>query len=103
VPDSLWRVTGKREFLRVLGRTEAEALTFPGQFHQRIEHLVALAERGVTALSAAERQKALAAVLQEWGAYPHDPGKDAQERTWREEAAICARSAPMEHSRDCVA
>lgn len=87
VPDSLKGITGKREFLKVLGRTEAEALTFYGPFHQRIEHMIALAERGVTTLSEAERQKALAAMLQEWGADPHGPGKDDQERTWREEAA----------------
>lgn len=87
VPDSLRRITGKREFLKVLGRTEAEALTFYGQFHQRIEHMVALAARGVTTLSPVEQQKALAAMLQEWGADPHGPGRDDQERTWREEAA----------------
>jgi hypothetical protein len=98
VPDSLKRVTGKREFLKVLGRTEAEALTFYGPFHQRIEHMVALAERGVTTLSPAEQQKALAAMLQEWGADPHGPGRDHQERTWREEAAE-AIVAPFQDDR----
>lgn len=87
VPDSLRGITSKREFLKVLGRTEAEAVTSYGNFHQRIEHMVALAERGVTTLSPAERQKALAAMLQEWGADHHSPGKDDSERTWREEAA----------------
>ena len=87
VPDSLKGVTGKRGFLKVSGRTETEVLTFCGPVHQRIEHMVALAERGVTTLSDAERQNALAAMLQERGADPLSPGKDNQERTWREEAA----------------
>jgi integrase len=87
VPRALHGPTGKREFIKVLGRTEAEAIAAYGTFHREIEHMAALARLGVEGLSPTQQRDRMAALLRAWGADPHGPGKDASERTWREVAA----------------
>lgn len=87
VPEKLLGMIQKTEFVKTIGRCEAEALVAYGAYHQRIEHLIALGQNGVTGLSPREQQDRLRALLLEWDAEPHGPGRDDNERTWREEAA----------------
>jgi len=87
VPKSLAGLVDKSEFIAVLGRTQVEAVVQYGQYHERVEHMVSLAKNGVTGFSPIEQQKRLAALLREWGADPHGPGRDLNELTWRDEAA----------------
>lgn len=87
VPKALAGLVKKREFLKVLGKTQSEAVMHYGREHERIEHIVSLAKYGVTGLSPLEQSKRLAALLESWDADPHGPGRDDNERTWRGEAA----------------
>ena len=87
VPKVLETVVPRREFIKVLGKTLSDAMMHYGTEHARIEHLIALAENGVTGLSPAEQALRLTAMLENWGADPHSSGQDENERTWREEAA----------------
>lgn len=87
VPRVLEGLVKKREFLKVLGKTQGEAVMHYGREHERIEHMVSLAKHGVTGLSPLEQSTRLAALLESWGADPHSYGRDDNERTWREEAA----------------
>ena len=87
VPKSLEKLVTKREFLKVLGKTQSEAVMRYGAEHEKIEHLVSLAKFGVTGLSPMEQSKKLAALLESWDADPHSAGRDDNERTWRGEAA----------------
>lgn len=87
VPKSLEKLVAKREFLKVLGKTQSEAVMRYGAEHEKIEHLVSLAKFGVTGLSPMEQSKKLAALLESWDADPHSAGRDDNERTWRGEAA----------------
>ena len=84
VPKVLSGIVSKREFLKVLGKSQAEAVMFYGREHERIEHLVSLAKQGVTGLSQSEQQSRLEALLIEWEADPASSGRDDNERTWRE-------------------
>lgn len=87
VPVALKELYRDAHFIRTLGHTEAEALANYGTYHQRVEHIIALARGGVTGLSPREQQDRLKALLLAWGADPHGPGRDDNERTWRGEAA----------------
>lgn len=87
VPKVLEGLVKKREFLKVLGKTQSEALTHYGREHERIEHIINLAKYGVTGLTPLEQSTRLAVLLESWGADPHSRGRDDNERTWREEAA----------------
>lgn len=87
VPAALAEVIQKREFLKVLGRTECEALSQYGRYHEHIEHLIALAKHGVVGISETQQRAQLIALFEEWGADPYGPGRSENERTWREEAA----------------
>ncbi|SFN44099.1 Phage integrase family protein [Roseovarius lutimaris] len=87
VPKALLASIGKTEFVSTLGRTEGEALVAYGPYHERIEHILALAKNGVTGLSPTEQRERLKAMLEGWGADPHGPGPNLNEQTWREEAA----------------
>ena len=87
VPKVLEDMVDVREFLKVLGKTQSEAILHYGREHERIEHLVSLARFGVTGLSRYEQTKRLTALLENRGADPHSRGLDDNERTWREEAA----------------
>ncbi|WP_254656428.1 integrase [Roseovarius sp. 217] len=87
VPESLKASIGKTEFVSTLGRTEQEALVAYGQYHQRIEHILALAKNGVAGLTPSEQAERLRAMLELWGADPTGPGRDDNEQTWRGEAA----------------
>ncbi|WP_254656380.1 integrase [Roseovarius sp. 217] len=87
VPKALLATIGKTEFISSLGRTEGEALVAYGPYHQRIEHMLALAKNGVTGLTPAEQRERLKAMLEVWGADPYGPGHDLNEQTWRGEAA----------------
>ena len=87
VPEALKGLVSKREFLKVLGRNQSEAVMHYGREHERIEHLISLAKHGVTGLSPLEQSNRLAALLESWGADPISSGRDDNERTWRGEAA----------------
>lgn len=87
VPKGLEAAFPQTEIVKVLGRTMQEALVAYGPFHQRIEHLRALAKNGVAGLSPAEQRQRLVVALQSWGADPFGPGQTDAERTWRQEAA----------------
>jgi len=87
VPESLKASIGKTEFVSTLGRTEHEALVAYGRYHQRIEHMLALAKNGVAGLTPSEQAERLRAMLEVWGADPTGPGRDDNEQTWRGEAA----------------
>jgi integrase len=87
VPGALHGLTSKREFLKVLGKTEAEAVAAYGTFHREVEQMATLARLGVEGLTPTQQRDRLAALLRAWGADPHGPGKDANERTWRVVAA----------------
>ncbi|MEO9682602.1 MAG: hypothetical protein ABJF86_10160 [Tateyamaria sp.] len=87
VPEVLQARIGKTEFIKVLGKTQADALLVYGPYHNHIEHLIALAKGGVTGLSPAEQRDRLTALLTERGANPYSAGRDDNERTWRGEAA----------------
>jgi integrase len=86
VPKILAGVVKKREFLKVLGKTQSEAVMHYGREHERIEHLISLAKNGVTGLSPLEQSIRLTALLESWGADPHSQGLDDNELTWRGEA-----------------
>lgn len=87
VPKALASVVTETEFVKMLGRTEQEAILAYGPYHQYIEHLLALARSGVTGLSPTEQRARLKAMLESWGADPYSPGRDDNERTWREATA----------------
>ncbi|MET4100804.1 integrase [Roseovarius sp. MBR-78] len=87
VPKGLKGLVMKTEFIKTVGHTEAEALANYGNYHQRVEHMIALGRGGVAGLSPREEQDRLKALLLEWDADPHGPGRDDNERTWRGEAA----------------
>lgn len=87
VPKVLEGMVKQREFLKVLGKTQGEAVMHYGREHERIEHMISLAKHGVTGLSPLEQSTRLTALLESWGADPHSRGRDGNERTWREEAA----------------
>ena len=88
VPKSIQPLFGgKQYFIKVLGRTEAEALVSYGPYHKHIETLIRLAKaRGgeLTPMQLAEKNRAL---LTEWGANPGGPGADGNEGLWRDAAA----------------
>ena len=75
------------EIFERLGRTHEEVLRNWTLVHQRIEHQLELARNGLTGLSEADRKERLVTMLQEYGADPHGPGLDENERTWREAKA----------------
>ena len=50
VPKVLEGTVTKREFIKVLGRTQNEAMIHYGREHERIEHIIGLAKNGVTGL-----------------------------------------------------
>lgn len=88
VPKSIQPLFGgKQYFIKVLGRTEAEALVSYGPYHKHVETLIRLAKaRGgeLTPMQLAEKNRAL---LTEWGANPCGPGADGNEGLWRDAAA----------------
>ena len=87
VPKVLEGMVDGREFLKVLGKSQTEAILHYGNEHERIEHLVRLAKHGVAGLSPIEQNNRLRALLKNRGADPDSCGLDGNERTWREEAA----------------
>ena len=54
-PKILAGVVKKREFLKVLGKMQSEAVMRYGREHERIEHLISLAKNGVRGLSSLEQ------------------------------------------------
>jgi hypothetical protein len=88
VPKDIQPLFGGREyFIKVLGKTKAEALARYGPYHKHVERLIRLAKaRGgtLTPMQLAERNRAL---LIEWGADPDSQGVDENEMLWREVAA----------------
>lgn len=87
VPKVLRDRVGRSEFIKVLGKTQADALLEYGKFHRHVEHLIALAKGGVTGMSPTEQRDRLTALLTERGADPYSAGLDDNERTWRGETA----------------
>jgi integrase len=83
VPKVLRGTITKTEFVKTLGRTQADALAAYGAHHRKIEHLVALARDGMTGLSPREQQRRVAAVLEGWGLDPSSSGRDDNEETGR--------------------
>ena len=63
VPKVLEGMVDVREFLKVVGKTQSEAIHHYGREHERIDHLISLARFGVTGLSRYEQTKRLAAAL----------------------------------------
>ncbi|MGY3438850.1 MULTISPECIES: hypothetical protein [unclassified Marinovum] len=87
VPKALQQFFPSQTMLvKALGKGGA-AMVANGKYHEHIEHLLALAQAGVTGRTAAEQRSHLKAMLKGWSADPHSPGADANERTWRSEAA----------------
>lgn len=81
VPKALQGTVTGGEFVRVLGKTQSEALTRYGAVHGHLEHLLALAKHGVEGLSPAALQEALKAKLQQWGrTRTHPAGRPKRER-----------------------
>ncbi|WP_371157526.1 tyrosine-type recombinase/integrase [Jannaschia sp. 2305UL9-9] len=97
VPKALRQRVGRSEFIKVLGKTEVEALLTYGPYHRHVEHLIALSKGGVTGLSPAEQRDRLTALLTERGADPYSAGLDDNERTWRGEAAEQLVSCYQDH------
>jgi hypothetical protein len=87
VPVKLLEQVQKREFIKVLGKTESDALIAYGLYHRDVEHLISLSKHGVSGLTAQEQAERLVALLRSWGADPNSSGKNENERIWREEAA----------------
>lgn len=87
VPKILQAMVPKSEFVITLGASEQEAISNYGEHHNKIEHLLALAKRGVNALSPAEKRDALILYLRENGLDPFSSGIDENERTGRDEVA----------------
>ena len=88
VPKSIQPLFGgKLYFIKVLGRTEAEALVSYGPYHKHIETMIRLAKAGggeLTPMQLAEKNRAL---LIEWGADPGGQGTNENEELWRDAAA----------------
>ena len=84
VPKELTERMPQGEIFERLGRSDEEVLRNWTLVHQRIEHQLELARSGLTGLSEADRKERLVAMLQEYGADPHGPGRDENEKTWRE-------------------
>jgi hypothetical protein len=64
VPKALAGQVPQTEFVKVLGRDDREAVTAYGPYHQRIEHMLALAKQGVAGLSPREQRERLKAMLE---------------------------------------
>ena len=75
------------EFLKALGKTDAEVAANYGPTHQYYSHLIQLARHGVSGITPAERHAALEAGLMSWGADPHSAGRNQAERDWRQTVA----------------
>jgi hypothetical protein len=58
------------EFLKALGKTDAEVAANYGPTHQYYSHLIQLARHGVSGITPAERHAALEAGLMSWGGRP---------------------------------
>jgi len=67
VPEAAKAFVGKTEFVKVLGKTESEALSHYGDVHRHCDHLFALAKDGVVAASPAVHQERLEVLLTKWG------------------------------------
>lgn len=87
VPKQLAKRVPQKFFIKLLGKTQSEALMNYGAYHAYVENLVALAKNGATGLSPREQSERLTAMLKSWGADPDSSGLDDNERTWREVAA----------------
>lgn len=87
VPKLLQNRIPQGEFVRLLGKSQSEAIINYGPYHAEIEHLINLAKHGVTGISPREQSERLTALLRSWGADPNSSGKNENEQTWREEAA----------------
>lgn len=83
VPKSAVAFVGKSEFVKVLGKTESEALSNYGEVHRHCTHLFALAKDGVNAPSPLDQQERLIALLSKWDADPFSSGRSDDEIEWR--------------------
>lgn len=87
IPKALASSVGKTEFVTTPGRAQEDALVNYGPYHQKTEHMIALAKNGVAGLSPSEQRERLAAMPEGWSAAPFGPGQDENERTWRDAEA----------------
>lgn len=84
VPESLKKLVGKGEFVKVLGQSENEALGNYGTIHRHCEHLIALSKDGVVDPSPMVQKARLEALLRNWGADPYSSGLNDNELIWRD-------------------
>jgi hypothetical protein len=83
VPDYAKAFVGKSEFVKVLGKTENEALGNYGTYHRECEHLISLAKGGAISASPMVQSERIEALLRNMGADPFSSGEDDNELAWR--------------------
>ena len=71
VPKYAKAFVGKTEFVKVIGKTENEALSNYGDVQRHCDHLFALAKDGAIAASPQVQQEHLEVLLKHWGADPY--------------------------------
>jgi hypothetical protein len=74
---------GQTMLVKGLGKGAAAHAEY-ARYDAKIEHYLTLAKAGAAGLSPTEQHKRLKTMLEKWGADPHSPGLDDNERTWRE-------------------
>ncbi len=84
VPEYAKAFVGKREFVKVIGKTENDALSHYGQTHRHCNQLFALAREGVIDSSPQVQQERLEVLLRNMGADPHSSGLNDNEQIWRD-------------------
>ncbi|MFX0543721.1 hypothetical protein ACEWPM_018745 [Roseovarius sp. S4756] len=87
IPKDLQQVLGKREFVKVLGKTELEVMrNYPG-YHDHVEHLLRSSNPSSDASELPAIKDSIEAQFAELEADPYSRGKSEDERTAREAEA----------------
>lgn len=85
VPENLQPVFGKKEFVKLLGKTDAEAMRNYGRYHEHIERLVSLTKPESDHSRLLAIKAAIEAEFSEHHADPFSSGRAEGERFAREE------------------
>lgn len=85
VPENLRESLGKTEFIKVLGRTESEAILAYGPFNRQVENMIALGKVGGGETTPMVLQERVVSFLRHHQADPYSSGRTADERHARQE------------------
>jgi DNA-binding MarR family transcriptional regulator len=87
VPQGLSTVLGKTEFVKVLGRSEIEAIKAYADFHDHVEALIRTAGKGGAAPDPRSIKEAIHSLFSEGEFDPNSTGKTVSEKAARDDLA----------------